>query len=89
MLKGRADDLPPPGIGFSTEIEAHPSVVRSAAGTVADSCVLVTKLVARGVPLNSTVESLLKPDPFTVITVSVEPLAMVVGEIEEMTGATL
>ena len=47
-------DVPPQG--FTTVIEAVPAVAMREAGTVAVSCVEETKVVARAVPFQFTVE---------------------------------
>ena len=88
-LKGREADVPPPGVGFETEIAAQPRLARSACGTVAVSSVLLLKLVLRAVPFSSTVEPLVKFVPVNVITVSLDPLTITGGEIAESVGVRL
>src|SRR5450631_278044 len=59
-------EVPPPGDGFTTEMEAVPALAMSEAGIVAVSCVLATKVVVRGLPFQFTVDALTNPPPFTV-----------------------
>ena len=59
-------DVPPPGLGFTTVIDAVPEVATKEAGTVAVSCVEETKLVARDAPFQFTVEVETNLVPFTV-----------------------
>ena len=67
MVNVCALDVPPPGVGFTTVIEAVPEVAIRAAVTVAVSWVEETNVVARLVlPFHLTVELLTKPVPFTV-----------------------
>ena len=63
-------EVPPPGPGVTTEIDAGPIVARSAAGTTAVNVVPLTKVVASGAPPKSTVELLRKLVPVRVIVVS-------------------
>ena len=55
-LKVCGFEVPPPGVGFTTVMEAVPAVAMSAAGTVAVSCVEETKVVVREVAPQRTVE---------------------------------
>ncbi len=59
-------ELPPPGVGFTTVIEAVAAVAISAAGTSAVSCPWFTNVVASAAPLKLTVEVGRKPVPFKV-----------------------
>ena len=72
-------DVPPPGLGFTTVIDAVPAVATREAGTVAVSCVEETKLVARGAPFQFTVEVETNLVPFTVKVKSAFPAAIQVG----------
>jgi hypothetical protein len=45
-----AIDVPPPGAGFTTVIEAVPAVATREAGTAAVSCVGETNVVGKAVP---------------------------------------
>ena len=82
-------DVPPPGLGFTTVIDAVPAVATRDAGTVAVSCVEETKLVARGAPFQFTVEVETKLVPFTVKMKSALPAAIQVGLIEVVVGTGL
>jgi hypothetical protein len=81
-------DVPPPGLGFTTVIDAVPAVATRDAGTVAVSCVEETKLVARGAPFQFTVEVETNLVPFTV---KVKPTLTVVqvGLIKVVVGTGL
>src|SRR4029077_16377556 len=65
-------DVPPPGTGFTTVIQAVAGTEVSVAGTVAVNCRLLTKLVARLAPFQLIVLPGRKPVPFTV-SVNPEP----------------
>ena len=82
-------DVPPPGLGFTTVIDAVPAVATREAGTVAVSCVEETKLVARGAPFQFTVELETKLVPFTVKMKSALPAVVQVGLIEVVVGTGL
>ena len=82
-------DVPPPGLGFTTVIDAVPAVATRGAGTVAVSCVEETKLVARGAPFQFTVEVETNLVPFTVKVKSAFPAAIQVGLIEVVVGTGL
>src|SRR5262249_49603175 len=63
-------DVPPPGAGLTTVMDKSPTLVTSAARIVAFSCVELTKVVARELPLSRTVAPLRKLVP---VTASVNP----------------
>jgi xanthosine utilization system XapX-like protein len=82
-------DVPPPGVGFTTLIEAVPAVAIKEACTVAVSWVDETKVVASAVPFHFTVEVETKFVPFTV-KVNCEPPAVAqVGLVEVVVGTGL
>lgn len=66
-------DVPPPGAGFCTLIWAIELPAKSAAGSVAFSCVAPTKVVARAVPFHAAAELEIKPVPLMVTIVSAVP----------------
>jgi hypothetical protein len=82
-------DVPPPGLGFTTVMDAVPEVATREAGTVAVSCVEETKLVARGAPFQFTVEVETNLVPFTVKVRSALPAVAQVGLIEVVVGTGL
>ena len=82
-------DVPPPGLGFTTVMDAVPAVATRDAGTVAVSCVEETKLVARGAPFQFTVEVETNLVPFTVKVKSALPAVVQVGLIEVVVGTGL
>jgi hypothetical protein len=72
-------EIPPPGLGFDTVIEAVLALAMFAAGTAAVSCELFTKIVVSGVPFQLIVDLETKPVPFTVSVKLDPPGAMAVG----------
>jgi branched-subunit amino acid transport protein len=84
-----AFDVPPPGVGFTTVIEAIPPTAISAAVMVAVSVVLETKVVARAEPLKSTVDDALKFVPVTVSVKLFPPAVVGFGETEVVVGTGL
>ena len=81
-----AFEVPPPGAGFTTVIEAVPAAATSAAVMVVVSVVLETKVVVRGEPLKSAVDEASKFVPFMVMVKLVPPAVVEVGEIEVVVG---
>ena len=82
-------DVPPPGLRFTTVIDAVPAVATRDAGTVAVSCVEETKVVARGAPFQFTVEVETNLVPFTVKVKSALPAVLQVGLIDVVVGTGL
>jgi hypothetical protein len=82
-------DLPPPGLGFTTVIDAVPAVVTREAGTVAVSWMDETNVVVSAVPFQFTVEVETKFVPFTVRVKSVLPVVTQFGLIEVVVGTGL
>jgi hypothetical protein len=82
-------DVPPPGLGFTTVIEAVPGVAIRAAVTVAVSCVEDLEIMARAVPFQLTVEVETKFVPFTVKVNCAPPAAAQVGLSEVIVGTGL
>lgn len=54
IVKVRALEVPPPGVGLKTVIEAVPVAAMLAEGTVADKFVELTNVVASGAPFHIT-----------------------------------
>jgi len=79
-------DVPPPGAGFTTVMDAVPPLVISDARTVVVRVVLETNVVARAEPLKSTVEEALKFVPFTVSVNCAPPAVVEAGEMEVVVG---
>jgi hypothetical protein len=71
-----APDVPPPGAGFTTVTELVPALATLPEGTVAVRTVEETKVVARLLPFQLTVDEVIKFVPFTV-RVKVEVPALV------------
>ena len=65
-------EAPPPGVEFTTEIQAVAGAEISDAGTVAVNCRLLTKVVARPLPFQFTEIPDAKPVPVTV-SVKLQP----------------
>jgi len=70
--KNRRFEVPPPGLGLDTVIEAVPAVAMFEAGTVAVNCELLTKVVLSGVPFQLTTDPETNPVPLTV-SVKLDP----------------
>jgi hypothetical protein len=84
-----AFEVPPPGPGFTTVMDAVPAVATSEAGTVAVSCVDETDVVVRAEPFHCTVAPETKLLPFTVKVKPPLPAVTQVGLIEVETGTGL
>jgi hypothetical protein len=84
-----AFEVPPPGVGFTTVMDAVPAVAISPAVIAAVTVVLEMKVVARAKPLKSTVEDALKLVPVTVSVRPFPPAMVEVGEIEIVVGTGL
>jgi hypothetical protein len=81
-------DVPPPGEGFTTVIDAVPGVATFAAGTMAVICVGETNVAVRVEPFQFTVELEMKV-PLVSFTVKVNwplPAIVEVGLIEVILG---
>jgi hypothetical protein len=89
MVNVCALDVPPPGLEFTTVIEAVPAVAISDAGTVAVSCVEETNVVEREVPAQRTVEVETKFVPVTVKVNCGPPAVAQVGLIAVVVGTGL
>jgi hypothetical protein len=81
-----AFEVPPPGVGFTTVMEAVPAVAMSAAVIVAVSWVEETNVVDLAEPLKSTVDDAINPVPCTVSRRLVPPAVVEVGLIEVVAG---
>jgi hypothetical protein len=81
-------DRPPPGDGFLTVIAAELDEARSAPGTTAVSCELLTKVVASGAVFQSTVAPETKPVPLTVRVIPWLPGAALAGTKGWVTNGT-
>jgi len=89
IVKVCAFDVPPPGPGFTTVIDAVLAVATSAAGTVAVSCVDETNAVASDVAFHFTVDVETKFVPFTVKVKPPLPAVTQLGLIDVVVGAGL
>ena len=89
MLNVAAIDVPPAGAGFTTVTLAVPASARSAAGIAAVSWLEETKVVARAVPFQFTVELLTKLLPLTVNVMPGVPGAALDGLRLPRTGTGL
>lgn len=84
-----AADIPPPGAGFVTLIEALPAVAISAAVIVAVTCVPLVNVVVLGDPLRLTTEVEIRFVPFTVSENVGPPAVVAAGTNELIVGAGL
>ena len=89
MLKDRAVEVPPPGVGVKTVTEVEPAVAMSPAAMVARSWVLLTKVVVRGAPFQLITEAVTKLLPVTVKLNPAPPAVALVGESVLSTGTGL
>jgi hypothetical protein len=71
-LNCNAEEVPPPGDGFTTAKLNWPSALSSGVGSTAVNWLPETKVVERELLLKLTVEALVKPLPVTVRVVSGE-----------------
>ena len=81
-----AFEVPPPGAGFTTVMDAVPAVAISPAVIVAVTVVEEIKIVLRAEPLKSTVDDALKFVPLTVRVNCAPPAIVEMGEIEVVVG---
>src|SRR5215471_19289083 len=88
-VKVAAADVPPPGVGFVTFTESVPAVAMSLAGMLAVTCVALTKVVVRLLPLTWTVAPLAKLVPLTVNVNAAPPAVALLGERLLMVGTGL
>jgi hypothetical protein len=86
MAKASALEVPPPGEGLMTATLALPALDRSDLGTTAVSCVLLTYVVVRRLPLQETLEVETKSLPTTLSCNAGLPAAALVGESEVIDG---
>jgi hypothetical protein len=84
-----AFDVPPPGVGLTTVIDAVPPTAMSAAGTVAVSCVDEANVVAKATPLKLTVDDAIKFVPVTVRMKDKPPAVVDAGLMETVVGTGL
>ena len=85
-LRETALEVPPPGAGLVTVTEDAPAVVTSVARIAAVSCVALTNVVARGLPLKFTTELLTNFVPLTVSVNAPEPARSLAGCNEVSVG---
>jgi hypothetical protein len=81
-----AFEVPPPGAGLNTVMEGVPVLVMSLARIAAVSCVALTNVVTRAVPLILTAEVETKFVPFTVKVNPPDAVSTVVGETVVIVG---
>lgn len=82
-------EVPPPGVGLNTLILYVPGVLKSFAGMVALSCVLLTKVVIRFESLNLTTDPDTKFVPLTVMLNSASPAVLLDGRMPVVVGTGL
>jgi len=84
--KSTAEDVPPPGDGFTTVNFATVPFARSLAGSVTPKVVAELYVVARAAPFHCAVEAGINPEPAIVADMSVEPAATEDGVTAAMAG---
>lgn len=77
IVKVRAPDVPPPGVGLNTVTEAVPAAATSLTGTAAVNCVALPNVVVSATPFHFTAEVLMK---FVPVRVSVKAAPPAVAE---------
>jgi hypothetical protein len=82
-------EVPPPGAGFCTTIRLAELPVRSAAGSVAVTSVLLTSVVTSGALFQMATEAARKLFPFTSRVVAVAPAVTFAGVTLVIVGAGL
>jgi hypothetical protein len=86
IVNVRAPEVPPPGVGFVTVIDAVPAVAMSLAGTVAVKFVPLTYFVFSPVPFHFTVDPETNFVPVTVRVNAAPPAVALEGESEVAAG---
>src|ERR1700722_6841033 len=89
IVKGRALDVPPPGVGVNTLTAGIPGCERSLTGIAADNWVPVTKVVGCATPFQRTTEPATKLLPFTCSVRVGLLMSREFGEIEVISGTGL
>jgi hypothetical protein len=91
LLIEKADvaELPPPGLGFITDICAVPALAKSAEETVTCNSVELTNVVGRLLWFHSTTDPCTKPLPVIVTVMEDAPTGALEGDTELMAGAGL
>lgn len=89
MTKLSLLESPPPGVGFFTVTGTVPALAISAPLMATVSCVLLTNVVLRSLPSQSTTAPLTNLLPFTVKVKSPFPAITLAGESELRTGTGL
>src|SRR5882724_3947308 len=89
IVKVRAFEVPPPGLGLLTVMLAVPAVRMSLAGIEAVNWVALTKVVVRSNPFHRTVEAETKLVPVTVRVKPGNPASAELGLSPEIAGAGL
>src|SRR5262249_59498964 len=86
-VNGCAPEVPPPGAGVTTVMLAVPAAAMSLARMAAVTCVALTKLVVRGLPLTRTTELVVKLVPVAVRGKAEGPAIGGVGVVPDRGGA--
>ena len=89
MVNETVEDVPPPGVGFTTVTAAVPVDARSVARIAAVNCVELTKVVVRFAAPHRTCEVEMNPLPLTVSVNAPELIAAADGWMLDRTGAGL
>ena len=89
MVSVLVSEVPPPGAGVTTAILSVPAFAISAAVMAIVSCVLLTKVVVRLIPLTCAAEVATKPVPLSVRLKAALPAVTVAGSMLARVGAGL
>ena len=89
MVKLKAFDEPPPGVGLLTVMLAVPAEAMSLAGMEAVSFVALLKVVVRSDPFHRTVAPETKLEPLTVRAKPGSPASAELGLMPEIEGTGL
>jgi hypothetical protein len=87
IVKATAAELPPPGAGLLTVIDALPAACRSPVLTCAVSDVALLYVVGRAAPFHIAVDDEMKFVPVSVIVTAAEPADAEAGLIDVSVGA--
>ncbi len=86
MLKVADPEVPPPGVGFTTDTVALPAAARSPTGMVACNWVGLVEVIVRLELFHITCEVEMNPLPVTVSVKAVAPAVAETGEMLPITG---
>jgi hypothetical protein len=86
IVNGLVGEVPPPGVGFTTDTFTVAAEANALAVNATVTCVRLIKFVACAVPFSCTTDWGKNPDPFTINTNGAAPAGALTGAIEETEG---